>query len=197
MEWNKVIYDSESLLSHLLEIIDNKTNEDKNHNKLKTIIKQQKLRVGVHLAIFIEPYLQYIIEGKKTIESRFSVNCIAPFKKIFQGDLILLKKSGGFIVGFCLVKDVWFYHLNPSTWNKIRNNFESELCIKDPQFWESKQHTLYATLIKLGEFNAFSPIRFQKKDRRGWVILKLNETELKKNILKQINKTKSGLFYWL
>ncbi|KKM99034.1 hypothetical protein LCGC14_1151950 [marine sediment metagenome] len=179
-------------MSHLSEIIDNKTNED---NKLK--IKQQKLRVGVHLAIFIEPYLQYIIEGKKTIESRFSVNHIAPFKKIFQGDLILLKKSGGFIVGFCLVNEVWFYHLNPSIWNKIRNSFESELCIKDPQFWESKQHALYATLIKLGEFNAFSPIKFQKKDRRGWIILKPNETELTKNKLEQINKTKSGLIYWL
>jgi hypothetical protein len=177
-----IIYNSESLLSHLLEIINNK---DKKFNKIKTTTNHQIFRVGVHLAIFIKPYLQYIIEGKKTMESRFSVNRIAPFKKIFQGDLILLKKSGGLVVGFCLVKEVWFYQLNPSTWNKIRNNFESELCIKDPQFWESKKHTLYATLIKLGEFNAFSPIRFKKKDRRGWVVLKLNEIKSTKNRLKQ------------
>lgn len=28
---------------------------------------------GLHLAIFVEPYLQYIFEGKKTVESRFGV----------------------------------------------------------------------------------------------------------------------------
>ena len=91
---------------------------------------------------------------------------------VFRGDLILLKKSSGPIVGFCLVKDSWFYQLKPSTWNEIRNNFESALCAQDPQFWESRKHASYATLIKLGEFNSFSPIKFRKRDRRGWVVLK-------------------------
>lgn len=159
---NKQIYDSEMLLSHLPEIINNKINVD-NYDKFKC---------GIHLAIFIEPYLQYIIEGKKPVESRFSVNRIAPYKKIFQEDLILFKKSSGPIVGFCFVKDVWFYELNPSTWKEIRNNFDLALCIQDPQFWESKTHSRFATLIKLGEFNSISPINFQKQDRRGWVILK-------------------------
>ena len=166
------VYDSELLLSHLPEIIDNRVDKDKRYNELKTIIEQRNFRFGIHLAIFIEPYLQYIIEGKKTVESRFSVNRIAPFKRIFQGDLILLKKSSGPIVGFCLVKDSWFYQLKPSTWNEIRNNFESALCAQDPQFWESRKHASYATLIKLGEFNSFSPIKFRKRDRRGWVVLK-------------------------
>ena len=166
------IYDSKLLLAHLPEIIDNRVNKDKKYDELKAIIKQRNFTFGIHLAIFIEPYLQYIIEGKKTVESRFSVNRIVPFKRIFQGDLILLKKSSGPVVGFCLVKEVWFYQLNPSTWNEIRNNFESALCAQDPQFWESRKHASYATLIKLGEFNPFSPIKFQKRDRRGWVILK-------------------------
>ena len=29
--------------------------------------------VSVHLAVLFEPYLQYVLDGKKTIESRFSV----------------------------------------------------------------------------------------------------------------------------
>lgn len=169
---NEQVYDSELLLSHLPEIIDNRVDKDKQYDELKTIIEQRNFGFGIHLAIFVEPYLQYIIEGKKTVESRFSVNRIAPFKKIFQGDLILLKKSSGPIIGFCLVKDVWFYQLKPSTWNEIRNNFESALCAQDPQFWESRIHASYATLIKLGEFNSFSPIKFRKRDRRGWVVLK-------------------------
>ncbi|KKM09381.1 hypothetical protein LCGC14_1722920, partial [marine sediment metagenome] len=51
-------------------------------------------------------------------------------------------------------------------------NFESALCAQDPQFWESRKHASYATLIKLREFNSISPIKFRKKDRRGWVVLK-------------------------
>lgn len=166
------VYDSELLLSHLSEIIGNSVGKNKNCDELKTIIEHGNFRFGIHLAIFVEPYLKYIIEGKKTVESRFSVNRIAPFKRIFQGDLVLLKKSGGPVIGFCLVKNVWFYQLNPSTWNEIKNNFESALCVQDPRFWESKKHALYATLIELGEFNLFSPIKFQKQDRRGWVVLK-------------------------
>ena len=162
------VYNSELLLSHLPEII----NKEKKYNELKPLKEQQYFRFGIHLAIFIEPYLEYIIKGKKTVESRFSVNRIAPFRKIFKGDLILLKKSSGPIVGFCFVKDVWFYQLKPSTWKDIKNNFESALCAQDPQFWESRKHASYATLIKLGKFNSLSPIKFRKQDRRGWVVLK-------------------------
>ncbi|MCI9434957.1 MAG: hypothetical protein HFI86_06785 [Bacilli bacterium] len=41
-------------------------------------IKNQK----IHLGIFSEPYLTYMLEGKKTIESRFSKNKIVPYNKI-------------------------------------------------------------------------------------------------------------------
>ena len=168
---NEKIYDSKKLLLYLPDII-----------------KQPNIEVGIHLAIFIEPYLQYIIDGKKTVESRFSINRIAPFKRISQKDVILLKKSGGPIVGFCLVKDVWFYRLNPLILTEIKNNFESALCIHDPLFWESKKQALYTTLIKLGEFNSFTPIKFQKQDRRGWVVLKSKSTNLLKIINKNSNK---------
>lgn len=140
---------------------------------LPTIINQKNIKSGIHLAILVKPYLQYIIEGKKTVESRFSIKRIAPYKQIFKNDIILLKKSGGNIVGFCKVREVWFYQLNQLILNKIKNRFEWELCIQDPQFWESKKKAKYVTIIKLGIFNhVFIPIRFQKRDRRGWVVLK-------------------------
>jgi len=57
------------------------------------------LKKTIHLAIFIEPYLDLIFKGKKTIESRFSINKILPYHKIQIGDVILLKKSSGKIEG--------------------------------------------------------------------------------------------------
>ena len=35
----------------------------------------------LHLGIFTEPYLTYMLDGKKTIESRFSKNKIAPYNQ--------------------------------------------------------------------------------------------------------------------
>ena len=64
---------------------------------------------AIHLAILIEPYLSFILNGKKTIESRFSINRIAPFDKIQTGDIVLLKRAGGPLVGISQVINAWFY----------------------------------------------------------------------------------------
>src|SRR5580692_1379944 len=68
---------------------------------------------GLHLAVFIEPYLQYVLEGKKTVESRFGIQRRPPFGHVREGDILLLKRSGGPITGVCLVGQVWFYQLDP------------------------------------------------------------------------------------
>jgi hypothetical protein len=59
------------------------------------------------------------LEGEKTIESRFTVNRHVPFEQAKQGDLIVLKRSSGPIVGICKVTDAWFYRLAPETWPEI------------------------------------------------------------------------------
>lgn len=37
---------------------------------------------NIHLGIFSQPYLTYMLEGKKTVESRLSKNKIAPYNQI-------------------------------------------------------------------------------------------------------------------
>ena len=51
--------------------------------------------VDVHLAVFSEPYLSFVLDGVKTVESRFSRVRCAPFQQIRSGDIILVKQSGG------------------------------------------------------------------------------------------------------
>jgi hypothetical protein len=55
----------------------------------------------LHLAIFREPYLTSIMEGKKTIETRFAKRPCAPYQRISAGDIIVLKRASGGIVGIC------------------------------------------------------------------------------------------------
>jgi hypothetical protein len=56
-------------------------------------------RQGVHLAVMVEPYLSFLLQGRKSIESRFSRNAIAPYYQIETGDLVLLKLTGGPVLG--------------------------------------------------------------------------------------------------
>ena len=93
---------------------------------------------SVHLAILLEPYLGFILEGSKTVESRFSKNRIPPFKMVERGDVVLLKRSATkAISGVCLVSSVWSYQLDVNTWSQIRDEFTSALRAEDPSFWNS------------------------------------------------------------
>ena len=128
---------------------------------------------SVHLAVLLEPYLGFILDGSKTVESRFSKNRIAPFKSVEQGDVVLLKKSSErAISGVCLVHRVWFYQLDPDTWGEIRDVFTSALRAEDPSFWEQRKAAQFATLMRISEVKALPPIEVPKRDRRGWVVLR-------------------------
>src|SRR5713226_860390 len=78
---------------------------------------------AVHLAVLVEPYLQYILDGKKTVESRFSSRRSTPYRRVRRGDIILLKRAAGPVVGLCQVSEVWFYRLEPKSWQDIRDCF--------------------------------------------------------------------------
>lgn len=128
--------------------------------------------VGIHVGVFVQPFLNFILEGTKTIESRFSITRRAPFEQVDTGDLILLKESGGPIVGSCRVSETWFYRIEPNSWSHIRREFAQAICAQGPQFWAAHAHTNYATLLRIEDVRAFTPINFLKKDRRGWVVIR-------------------------
>lgn len=127
---------------------------------------------GLHLAVFVEPYLRYLLEGRKTVESRFSAHRIAPYQTASVGDVILLKRTGGPIVGLCRIAAVWFYRLDPSTWASIKGRFTEALCAQDPMFWHQRASASYASLMRVSDVRAIEPINHPKRDRRGWVILR-------------------------
>ena len=127
---------------------------------------------GLHLAVLVEPYLQYILDGTKTVESRFSKHRIAPYGCVKRNDVVLLKRSGGPIMGVCQVTDVWYYQLEPKSWRKIQSDFSEMLCAQDPTFWSKRKSASYATLMGLKHVLKITPVNCTKRDRRGWVVLK-------------------------
>lgn len=126
----------------------------------------------IHLAILYKDYLDLILEGKKTIEARFSKVKCPPYGKVSIGDKILLKETGGLIRGEAIVVDVKYYsNLTPETIIKIINKYKDEVMIKD-DFLNSKIGSKYLTLIFLSKVKKYTQeIPFIKKDRRAWIVL--------------------------
>ena len=126
-----------------------------------------------HLAVFKGEGVGLILNGKKTVESRFSKRKNVPFLQISAGDLVYIKPSGKDIIGQFRVKKVIFYDgLTDEDVEQIKKSFGDAIA-QPNEYWESKIGSKYGTLIFIGEVDPFitAPIKISKKDLRGWVVL--------------------------
>ena len=126
---------------------------------------------SLHLAVFTEPFLSFLMTGQKTIESRFSHNGCPPFDVVSPGDVVLIKRSGNGIVGIARVGTV--QHLTrKDDWNAIRSLYQQQLCAISDDFWSDVKDADYASLMWFDRLLAISAIDCEKRDRRGWVVIK-------------------------
>jgi hypothetical protein len=125
----------------------------------------------LHLAVMNEPFLSLVLEGRKTIESRFSVNRAAPYGSVEAGDVLALKAQSGPVVGLAFIEHVGLYELDARSWRELKQRFAGPLCATDRSFWDERRHARYATLMRVSDPLAIAPIVVAKRDRRGWVVL--------------------------
>lgn len=128
-------------------------------------------RVGLHLAIFAEPFLSLVLAGRKTVETRLSRNRCAPFGEVGEGDVILIKEVAGPIRGVGLAKTAWFFDLALEPLDRLKERFGAGICAGE-DFWHARRGAAYATLIELAEAATIDPLSCDKRDRRGWVTLR-------------------------
>jgi len=136
----------------------------------------EKLRLGrttdftLHLAVLREPYLRFILEGRKTIETRFAKRPCPPFERVRKDDVIMLKRTPGDVIGICVVEAVWFYRLDPKSLAFIKAKFGPAICPADSSFWQERKEASVATLILIDKVTPIEPFKIEKRDRRGWVV---------------------------
>lgn len=123
-----------------------------------------------HIAYFTKKYLDLIIEGKKTIESRFSKTRRAPFHKVRKDHIIALKQVGGDIIGH-FVTDGVLYITGPNI-EKIKRTMNSKI-LEEDDYWNLKENSNYATLIEIGEITIYeNPFPFKsKKAQSAWIVI--------------------------
>lgn len=126
---------------------------------------------GVHLAILREPYLGWVLDGTKTVESRFSVNKIAPFGQIVAGDLVVVKGGKGAVGAFTAAEVDCRQISGPGDLLAIRQEHGQGICAPN-EFWEAQIAKKFATLVLVGEARPLPPVPVQKRDMRGWVVLR-------------------------
>ncbi len=126
----------------------------------------------LHLAVLREPYLTFIMQGKKTVETRFAKRPCPPYQRISKGDIVLLKQSSGRIVGICLVEEVWFYRLSVESLGIIKEMFGSAICPAEESFWDDRKQAAVATLLLVNRVTPVDNVQVKKRDRRSWVVFK-------------------------
>lgn len=127
-------------------------------------------RVGIHLAVMVEPFLSLLLDGTKTIESRFSKNAIAPYQRAAEGDVVLLK--AGPIVGSFRVASATYTVLADGDLTRLRDRYAEAIGATDDQFWGARAGKRYATLLGVSEVHRLPPVPVSKRDMRGWVIVR-------------------------
>jgi hypothetical protein len=127
-----------------------------------------------HIAIMVQPYLQYVLSGRKTLESRFSHHRIVPFGCVSVGDQIYLKLSGGAVVAECVVQQVQYVEGSPIDVAQVCAA-HPELCAS-PNYIAQKSQSRFGTLMWLGPVHPVHPFQVTHVGRNGWIVLNQDRT---------------------
>ncbi len=122
-----------------------------------------------HLAIFSKNSIKQIFSEKRRVEIRFSLRKVPPFETVSIGDLVYIKPPGEDVVGRFLIKKVIFIDgVEGKDQDWISTFFTS-----NQNYFEIHKNAKYATLIFFAQVEQFivSPIKINKRDSRGWVVL--------------------------
>lgn len=68
-----------------------------------------------------------VLNGEKTIESRWCMHRVAPYNRVSVDDEILLKETGKDVTATAKVKDVKYFELTPQIVEDIRIKYGREI----------------------------------------------------------------------
>ena len=124
-----------------------------------------------HLVILKKQYLDLILSGTKTIESRLLKTKHPPLGQINPGDKLFLKQSSGPVCATARVKSVkTFENLTPQKISELKNLYNDEILGPD-EYWQLKSDCKFAIFAWLENVKEIPPVNINKKDWRAWVVL--------------------------
>lgn len=123
-----------------------------------------------HIAILDsrKPWLEMILSGKKTIESRWYKTRRAPWKRISKGDTVWFKKSGKPVSAKVKVQKALFFKLEETPSGEILKKYGNQIGMK-----AAPEEKKYCILIFLKDAKKVEPFNIDKKrygSANAWII---------------------------
>lgn len=116
-----------------------------------------------HVAILKKKWLEKILSGEKTIESRWYKQKRDPYQNIAQGDMVYLKETGKPITARARVEKVLFFNkLTEQKIKEIVHRYGKEIGMRQ-EAASSFLGKNYCTLIVLKNPQRISPFQINKK----------------------------------
>lgn len=116
-----------------------------------------------HLAIIKKGWLEKILSGEKTIESRWYKHKKVPFMAINEGDTIYFKETGKEVSVKSGVRNVIFFdNLDKEKIKEIVQKYGKQICVNNNYLVEL-MNKRYCTLILLKEVQKIEPFSINKK----------------------------------
>ena len=108
----------------------------------------------IHVAVLIQPYLDLLVSGEKTIECRLTRDNRAPYEAIEPGERIYFKQSAGpYRAVGTAGHAVFESNLTPKRIREIRRDYNHAIR-GEAAFWKRKRNARFATLIWLEDVEA-------------------------------------------
>jgi len=130
-----------------------------------------------HLAIVHKPYIDLILAGAKTIESRLTRVRCAPFGRVEPGDVIFFKEASGPVRARARVARVREHEdLTPGAVERLRRSLNGEIR-GERDYWIAKREARFACLlwIEAVEPTPDWPVT-PRMNGRGWLCLGPGDT---------------------
>lgn len=103
----------------------------------------------LHVAVLLKPYLDAVLDGRKTVECRLTIYPRVPYDAIEVGELIYFKQSSGPYRATAQAEHVIFEKdLTPKRVAQLQHDYNDLVC-GEPRYWNAKRNSRYATFIWL------------------------------------------------
>lgn len=125
-----------------------------------------------HLAVVHRRYLDLILEGRKTVESRLTRVRCEPFGKIDIGDRVYFKEQSGPIRAVATVGALRSHEgLTPGAIRRLRVEHNDQI-LGGRDYWALKRDARYAVLIWLSDVAQTEDWTVRPRlNGRGWLCL--------------------------